>query len=475
VGSRDEFVTPGSESTGIERHSRYEYDEQSIIGSDISREHKRMPNGKLTFVHLSDIHFIKGVSDESSFDLDRAVRDALIADARNLRAQLEPVSGILITGDIAFAGKSPEYQTALKWLAEVADVLGCQKEYMWSVPGNHDVDQSVLKENTAISAVHDRVRRATNRDRQFREDLENPNTGSLLFSPLKAYNDEFAARLDCLTRPKQPWWTDDLLLNDGSILRLRGINSAICSGLQDDEKDNKLFVSSFQTEYSREEGVEYLTLCHHPISWLLDGENTRQSLMAYSRIQLFGHKHIQQGNQIDDTLWLTAGAVHPERSGSSWLPRYNYLSISVESDGKSRTMSVDLYARVWHHPDRQFLREQGTYEGNSRNYKLKLPERRATMIAGHQKAEGSSEAPAEQASDNLKSGMNRNKKKLLFKFIGLPHHAKVGIMKKFDLWEEKDQQLPDTDVFVACFERAKKKGVLDAVWDEVEGLSGQRP
>jgi predicted phosphodiesterase len=433
-----------------------------------------MPNDRLTFVHLSDIHFVKGFSSTSPFDLDRAVREALIADARNLRPQLEPVSGILITGDIAYAGKSSEYQTALEWLAELADALGCQPEYMWCVPGNHDVDHSVLKENTAIGAMHQSIRKSANPDQELRDHLENQNAG-MLFSPLKAYNEEFAARLDCLTRPKQPWWTDDLALNDGSTLRLRGINSAICSGLRDDEnEDNKLFVGRAQTEYGRQEGVEYLTLCHHPISWLIDGEGTEEALMAYSRIQLFGHKHVQKANRIDETLWLTAGAVHPERDKRPWIPRYNYLSISIEHEGKDRIMSVDLYARVWHQPDRLFTREQGTDE-NFKNYKLELQERRPKMIAEQQESEARSEPPANQAGDNVKSGMNLNKKKLLFKFIGLPHHTKVAIMRKFGLWEESDESLPDTDVFVACFERADKKGVLDAVWNEVDGLSGQRP
>jgi hypothetical protein len=97
------------------------------------------------------------------------------------------------------------------------------------------------------------------------------------------------------------------------------------------------------------------------------------------------------------------------------------------------------------------------------------------MIAEQGKVQGTSDSPADQASDKLKSGLNLNKKKLLFKFIGLPHHTKVAIMKKFELWEDSDQELPDADVFVACFERANKKGVLEAVWNEVDGLSGQRP
>lgn len=85
--------------------------------------------------------------------------------------------------------------------------------------------------------------------------------------------------------------------------------------------------------------------------------------------------------------------------------------------------------------------------------------------------------PADQSSaeHQEETGMNLNRKKLLYRFIGLPHHTRVAIMKKFDLWEESDQKRPDAEVFAACFERAKKKGVLDAVWDAVEGKTAQRP
>jgi hypothetical protein len=83
--------------------------------------------------------------------------------------------------------------------------------------------------------------------------------------------------------------------------------------------------------------------------------------------------------------------------------------------------------------------------------------------------------PVAQNSGDAQKGLNLNRKKLLFRFIGLPHHTKVAIMKKFELWEEGDQKLPDAEIFAACFERAKRKGVLDAVWNAVEGQASQQP
>jgi hypothetical protein len=428
---------------------------------------------KLVFVHLSDIHFILGFSNESPFDIDKPVRDAILHDAKTLQPKLGPVSGVLLTGDIAYAGKSGEYKTALDWLAELTDILNCEKEYLWCVPGNHDVDRSVLKENLAISAVHDRLRTAADREAQLRQHLELVETGRLLFSPLKAYSEEFATRLGCLSHPKQPWWTDDLTLNDGSILRLRGLNSSLISGPDDNDKDKKLVLGAIQTDYGREAGVEYLTLCHHPPDWLIDKDRVEESLMNYSRIQLFGHKHVQKATKMDETLWLVAGAVHPERSKPDWLPRYNCLSIEIQGTGADRYMSVDVYARVWNQNERQFTREQASYKEEFRNYRLKLPEWSAPMIVERRENTTGAEGTTQRQVDP-QQGMNLNRKKLLFRFIGLPHHTKVAIMKRCGLWQEEDNKLPDAEIFAGCFERAKKKGVLDAVWEAVEGQLGQQ-
>jgi hypothetical protein len=84
-----------------------------------------MPAAKLVFAHLSDIHFTHGISDVSRLDPDRILREAILADAKMLKPALGKVHGILVTGDIAYAGKASEYQTALVWLTTLADQLGC--------------------------------------------------------------------------------------------------------------------------------------------------------------------------------------------------------------------------------------------------------------------------------------------------------------------------------------------------------------
>jgi hypothetical protein len=90
-------------------------------------------------------------------------------------------------------------------LAQLTEILNCEKEYLWCIPGNHDIDQSVLKENTAIPAVHDRLRKAADKDVQLKKDLEVENTGRLdiadfrqSHTPYPAYRNEPTPTVDRL-------------------------------------------------------------------------------------------------------------------------------------------------------------------------------------------------------------------------------------------------------------------------------------
>jgi metallophosphoesterase superfamily enzyme len=124
--------------------------------------------GNLNFVHLSDIHFVGGHSGESTFDLDQFIRKALLFDAERMKSKLNKITGILVTGDIAFAGKASEFQTAINWLGELSKVLEVDAECVWCVPGNHDVDQSVHKEIPAIPVLHDHLRKSAHLDKDMR-------------------------------------------------------------------------------------------------------------------------------------------------------------------------------------------------------------------------------------------------------------------------------------------------------------------
>ena len=85
-----------------------------------------------------------------------------------------------------------------------------------------------------------------------------------------------------------------------------------------------------------------------------------------------------------------------------------------------------------------------------------------------QSSESSHEGQPTWADRAEESQMRFNRKKLLYHFLRLPYHKRISLMRRFDLIEPGEEKLPDTDLFAGCFERARRKNVLDAFWDAVE-------
>jgi len=94
------------------------------------------------FVHLSDIHF--GQEKGGAIVIHDDVKERLIHDAA---AQVAAhagghATGIIVSGDIAYAGKSSEYKQAGAWLDRLTEATGCEKKTNAQfVPGNHDIDR----------------------------------------------------------------------------------------------------------------------------------------------------------------------------------------------------------------------------------------------------------------------------------------------------------------------------------------------
>jgi hypothetical protein len=287
-----------------------------------------------------------------------------------------------------------------------------------------------------------------------------------MFLPLKTYHEQFGAKYGCPTTPQQPWWEDDLRLNDGSVLRIRGVNSALVSSELDDVETAKLILGSAQTQYKPEKNVTYLTLCHHPPDWLLDGEDVHEAMVAQSNLQLFGHKHKHRHETINQTLRLCSGAVHPVRKEKPWEPRYYFIAIHVEEVGESRELVVELYPRVWSKTSRTFERDAGDFEGQYIAERLRLPKWKAPS---HVPVSASAQTNKLAESDGAHSSMTLDKKKLVNRFMLLPYHSQLTIMRTFDLFNDTERKtIPDTELFISCFQRAREKGVLDKVWDAIE-------
>ncbi|RJL48232.1 metallophosphoesterase family protein [Pectobacterium carotovorum] len=107
------------------------------------------------FVHVSDIHFGQEKGDDRVHIHDD-VKQQLISDARHVVSNLanEVAHGILVTGDIAHSGTKAEYDSAGKWLDQLASSIGAEIHCVQMVSGNHDFDRSKLSLSGKVILDH---------------------------------------------------------------------------------------------------------------------------------------------------------------------------------------------------------------------------------------------------------------------------------------------------------------------------------
>jgi predicted phosphodiesterase len=427
---------------------------------------------KLVLVHLSDIHFA-GWSGTSVHDLDAEVRNELLRDAAVVTKELGGATGVLVTGDIAFSGQRTEYDRAASWLLEFCRAIGCPDESVWVVPGNHDVDRKIAS-SKVTKTLHESIRakQGPALDKELREILTDENSANALLAPLAEYN-TFAARFQCSISAAKPFWERDLELPCGTIIRLRGLCSALVSN-QHDAKNN-IVLGQAQVSVHRIVGVEYLTLCHHPPDWLQDQDTVISHLESKVRMQLFGHKHSQRVQEINRTLRVTSGAMHPERDEGGWEPMYNVIEISRLDDQR---LGVRLFQRRWHKVDHHFLADQDrntnqphhdyVWQDCPRPARKEPPAVEAPMVTAANAAMSAAVATKTTAKDSDAMPPPNHERRLTFRFLTLPFRHQIAIADSLNVLTDEDRALSDEALFRELFKRAAAKGLLAKLWDETE-------
>jgi DNA repair exonuclease SbcCD nuclease subunit len=435
-------------------------------------------NTKLRLIHLSDIHFSHKAA-EFGYDPDRELRAAVIADVRAICATRGAADGVLVSGDIAYAAKRAEYDDAAQWLDSVTEAAGCALDSVWICPGNHDVDRDVLKNNPLLLAGYDKVLshdEFRHQDSELERLLIQSEVRKQFYAPLATYND-FAVRYGSNVFADQVNFAPehDFTLNDGSILRLRALNTALLSSPSD--REGRLFLGERAWTFPRHPAVEYMTIAHHPPTWLADKRDAEVALEADARIQLFGHVHDQRFQLGQDWVKLYAGSINPHRSEPHWKPGYNVIEVSVELD-KGRWMLVEVHAREWQADTRHFRAIEDRQKRPVHTARIAMPDLPEGFIP-QARAEKDAEKNAagaigatmaqEQESRQVAKPSFRS---LVFRFFRLPLSAKNEMVGRLQLAEEIDSQLVDVERFKIALARANDAGALDrleALITEMEG------
>ena len=428
---------------------------------------------KLIFVHLSDIHFTRA-SGVSVHDLDKNVRNELVLDATKVAKEVGPVTGVLVTGDIAFSGSETEFEHATNWLRDFCRAIGCHEESVWVVPGNHDVVRDKTKRKLT-RMLHQGVRKdGSEVDKELREIFSDAQSAAALLEPLADYN-KFAGRFGCSISAEKHYWERDLKLACGTPVRLRGLTSALVSNEED--RRTGIVLGTAQATVERAHGVLHMTLCHHPPDWLRDHDAVEDHLKSKVHIQLFGHKHSQRIDEINGKVRLVAGAMHPERNEGGWLPTYNFLEVSRRDSDR---IGLRVYQRQWNQPDTNFVAWRDPNNGKDHREFFWSGFPAATKTERHSgvphEAGGAAVAASVPSSvvattvtekDDSMPPPN-HERRLTYRFLTLPFRHQIAIANSLNLLTDEDQALSDEPLFRELFKRATADGLLAKLWDETE-------
>ncbi|HEY3295374.1 MAG TPA: metallophosphoesterase [bacterium] len=433
----------------------------------------------LTFVHLSDIHFTKR-SDTSLHDLDKVLRDNLLHDAVSNAADLGQVSGLLITGDIAYSGKEAEYTKAQQWIEHLNAELGCSDEHVWTVPGNHDVDRTVIESSKTTRILHERFRKLAvgEIDQELWDAAEDHPLAEALMSPLTNYN-TFAMQYSCDITADKPFWEKPLVLPCGTRIVLRGGTSVLIS--DSDDQESNLILGSLQAQYENAAHTEFVFLCHHPLDWFRDKNRIVRPTESRARLQLYGHKHAPEVTHINGGLRLIAGATHPDRREPEWLPMYNLLQIGRVDEQRLRIRS---YARQLNKTTLKFQPYPDPISGDL--FSEAIWENAAPMRADTLRATSdvivtiapSNETPSNDNPAPTPVEVSRegdivdNERRLTYLFMSLPFPDQIDILLELGLLEESDKLLANAKLLALAFSRAKSKGMLARLWEETAKRHG---
>jgi hypothetical protein len=399
--------------------------------------------------------------------------------------ELGSVGAILVGGDIAFKGTPEEYEVAMIWIKELAAVAGCPLERVFVVPGNHDVDRNLISRTPATRNAQAAIARASapHRERELRNQINDPETGRALLAPISAYND-FAKLLNCqVYLPERLYWKQDLELEHGIILRVHGLTSILLSGAggADDTRDS-LYLSPLQTVLDPVDDVVNLVICHHPPDWLMDQDDANDAICGKAAIHMFGHKHRQRIQRDPQYVRFSAGAVNPDRQDAGWQPGYNLVDIRIVGSGINREIAVAAYIRQWQsNPD--MFRAALTPEGSDVYlHTIRFPGIETPAVAQsaldtprptQHGAVGSDGSGSDSVPDGEAAMGNASTRNLVFRFWSLKASERRSITLQLGLITEEELALPEPERYGRALIRASERGRLDELAHEIAHKEAQ--
>jgi CheY-like chemotaxis protein len=304
--------------------------------------------GQLTWLHISDLHF-----HPPNYGTD-IVLENLLDDIKQQMVKHDlNLDFVAVTGDVAHTGNMSQYKHAIDFFDRLLQVTGLQKRQLFVVPGNHDIDWALIKDEVAT----EHTETLTNKE-VVDSTLGKPSALRRILGKFRHYKRFVNTYLvDSEKTPLHPCDHNHLFFTETikkgeSRIGLLGLNSAWMSAYKwrpgehrkgADDRHNLILGRRQLREALKEiEGPRLdvvIALMHHPTEWLkdeIDREEIEALLEQNCHFILRGHLHdnkvIQQKTPGGDAMTITAGASFKTRGNDLDYNGYNFVRLDFESD-----------------------------------------------------------------------------------------------------------------------------------------------
>jgi predicted phosphodiesterase len=304
---------------------------------------------KITWLHLSDLHFQEG--DEHNRQI---VLEALWEDIKTRISEgLEP-DFIVFTGDIAFHGCAKEYALAEEhFFRPLLETTNLSPNQLFVVPGNHDVDRNKVASLATVLPTRLIDRDSVNDFWASKEERKKVLKGT------KAYSDFVRHLFAGCWRPQEPAVAYVRSFSKGGIdIAVIGLNSAWMSSLNKEAGEvcdyGHLLLSERQLSDAIEKAKNArirIALMHHPFDSLreFDRIDAESWLRGACHFVLRGHRHLagfsQEATLEGEVIIIPAGAAY-ERRG--YPNGYNWVCLDMEKgEGSCYLRRYNDQRREW--------------------------------------------------------------------------------------------------------------------------------
>jgi predicted phosphodiesterase len=440
-----------------------------------------MPNGDIiSFIHLSDIHFNKYAGDP--YDIDKDLRNEISQDiVKNAKQELSNIKGIFVCGDIAAAGQSHEYSNASKFLSQICRGIEIPESLVFTVPGNHDVDQDIYKNSPTLlgiqKAIEDSSSTSDSIDNTIANYARDKAAKDILYKHLTYYN-EFEIQFNCNIGVGFPTWGIDIPFN-GFILHIHGMNSTLISSHLDHAKENseRLMIIGRGQVPKRQERTINISLCHHPPDcWKDPNEDTIKLMNQRCQIQLYGHKHISTVYKNGEALTIGSGAMQPPRSEHGWFPSYNWITLEIMQNNGRFSLKVKIYPRKYCCETFKVISNSSECNDGMSYSEYILPLNQSEDVCDKSSNEvvsdrGNFMAIRSESDSDIKKFVSL--KTLVYNYMNLSFISRMKILLNLDLIENKNdiKSFDDTKMLDEIFGKIINNNLVDKFNQEINNIN----